>query len=214
MSLKIQSLQFRYKANRPLIERLNLTVQAGEVVAITGASGCGKSTLLQLILGFLKPTEGTIQFAEQTLASSNSFVSPEHRHIGMVFQDYALFPHMTVRENIGFGLQPKNKKEINLRIDDMLRMFDLSDVAFSYPHQLSGGQMQRVAIARALAPSPKLLLLDEPFSNLDTALSKRLRSELKPLFKSFNMAIVLVTHHREDAEFLADRIVAFDTLTP
>jgi iron(III) transport system ATP-binding protein len=212
MSLNITSLQFRYKPNRPLIEGLSLHVAKGEVVAITGASGCGKSTLLQLILGFLKPSDGTIQFGNQTLVSAQAFCPPEQRHIGMVFQDYALFPHLTVRENIGFGLRQGHHAAKAMRIDELLRMFDLSDVAFYYPHQLSGGQMQRVAIARALAPAPSLLLLDEPFSNLDATLTARLRTELKPLFKSLHMAIILVTHHREDAAFLADRIVTLSDL--
>jgi iron(III) transport system ATP-binding protein len=212
MSLKLEKLYFRYKSNRPLIENLSLTVPEGKIVGITGASGCGKSTLLQLILGFLKPEQGSVSFAEQMLSNDQTFVTPASRHIGMVFQDYALFPHLTVRDNIGFGLSKRTSKEKVQRIDTLLKMFAISDVAFSYPHQLSGGQMQRVAIARALAPEPKLLLLDEPFSNLDQALTQRLRAELKPLFKSLNMAIVLVTHHQEDAAFLADEIIAFNTL--
>jgi iron(III) transport system ATP-binding protein len=212
MSLKINQLGFRYKTNHPLIDGLNLHVPQGKIVAITGASGCGKSTLLQLILGFLKPTEGTIAFADTILSNGEAFLPPEARRIGMVFQDYALFPHLTVRDNIGFGLGKRRAIDKANRIDNLLKMFALSDVAFSFPHQLSGGQMQRVAIARAVAPEPTLLLLDEPFSNLDPALTQRLRAELKPLFKSLNMAIVLVTHHQEDAAILADEIIAFPDL--
>jgi iron(III) transport system ATP-binding protein len=211
MSLKIEQLSFRYKENKPLIDGLNLSVEAGDVLAITGASGCGKSTLLQLILGFLKPQEGVITFADRVLSHSSTFVSPEKRHIGIVFQDYALFPHLTVRDNIGFGIQIKGKKKQAI-IDEWLRLFGISEVAFSYPHQLSGGQMQRVAIARAVAPGPQLLLLDEPFSNLDITLTQRLRTELKPLFKTLKTTIILVTHHREDATFLADKIVDFHEL--
>ncbi len=211
MSLKIDHLFFRYKPNQPLIEDLSFYVKTGQLVAITGASGCGKSTLLQLILGFIQPLEGSIEFADRILSNDSQFVSPESRSIGIVFQDYALFPHLTVRENIGFGLKlPAKDKQT--RIDKWLKLFSLSDVAFSYPHQLSGGQMQRVAIARAVAPEPQLLLLDEPFSNLDPALTARLRQDLKPIFLALNMTIILVTHHREDAMFLADEIFDFPRL--
>jgi len=211
MSLNINNLCFRYKPNLPLIENLNFQVETGRLVAITGASGCGKSTLLQLILGFIQPGQGSIQFGEQTLSDAHHFVPPEARSIGIVFQDYALFPHLTVRENIGFGLR-LTKKDKQATIDRWLTLFSLADVAFSYPHQLSGGQMQRVAIARAVAPQPKLLLLDEPFSNLDPTLTARLRQDLKPIFLALNMTIILVTHHREDALFLADEIFDFPLL--
>jgi len=212
MSLKIQQLSFRYKPNQPLIESLNFSLKQGEVVAITGASGCGKSTFLQLILGLLKPQSGSIAFANRTLSDEKNFISPELRSIGIVFQDYALFPHLTVRENIGFGLK-LSKKEKQSNIDKWLKLFGLSEVAFSYPHQLSGGQLQRVAIARAVAPQPSLLLLDEPFSNLDITLAERIRQELKPIFQHLNMSIILVTHHRADAAFLADKVVDFHSLT-
>jgi iron(III) transport system ATP-binding protein len=211
MSLKINNLCFRYKPNQPLIENLNFHVKTGQLVAITGASGCGKSTLLQLILGFIQPVSGSIQFADRILTDDSHFVMPESRSIGIVFQDYALFPHLTVRENIGFGLRLP-AKEKQSRIDKWLKLFSLADVAFSYPHQLSGGQMQRVAIARAVAPEPQLLLLDEPFSNLDPTLTARLRQDLKPIFLALNMTIVLVTHHRDDAMFLADEIYDFPLL--
>ena len=211
MSLNINNLCFRYKPNQPLIENLSFHVKTGQLVAITGASGCGKSTLLQLILGFIQPVSGSIQFADRILTDDSHFVMPESRSIGIVFQDYALFPHLTVRENIGFGLRLP-AKEKQSRIDKWLKLFSLADVAFSYPHQLSGGQMQRVAIARAVAPEPQLLLLDEPFSNLDPTLTARLRQDLKPIFLALNMTIVLVTHHRDDAMFLADQIYDFPLL--
>jgi iron(III) transport system ATP-binding protein len=211
MSLNINNLSFRYKPTQPLIENLNFHVKTGQLVAITGASGCGKSTLLQLILGFIQPLRGSIQFADRILSDDAHFVMPESRSIGIVFQDYALFPHLTVRENIGFGLRLSAKAK-QASIDKWLKLFSLSDVAFSYPHQLSGGQMQRVAIARAVAPEPQLLLLDEPFSNLDPALTARLRLDLKPIFLALNMTIILVTHHREDALFIADEIYDFPLL--
>jgi iron(III) transport system ATP-binding protein len=211
MSLNINNIFFRYKPNQPLIEDLSFHVKTGQLVAITGASGCGKSTLLNLILGFIQPHRGSIQIADRILSDDSHFVMPESRSIGIVFQDYALFPHLTVRENIGFGLKVRAKDKPTI-IDQWLKLFSLADVAFSYPHQLSGGQMQRVAIARAVAPQPKLLLLDEPFSNLDPALTARLRQDLKPIFLALNMTIILVTHHREDAMFLADEIFDFPSL--
>lgn len=211
MSLNINNISFRYKPNQPLIEDLSFHVKTGQLVAITGASGCGKSTLLNLILGFIQPHRGSIQFADRILSDDSHFVMPESRSIGIVFQDYALFPHLTVRENIGFGLKVRAKDKPTI-IDQWLKLFSLADLAFSYPHQLSGGQMQRVAIARAVAPQPKLLLLDEPFSNLDPALTARLRQDLKPIFLALNMTIILVTHHREDAMFLADEIFDFPSL--
>jgi iron(III) transport system ATP-binding protein len=211
MSLNINNIFFRYKPNQPLIEDLSFHVKTGQLVAITGASGCGKSTLLNLILGFIQPHRGSIQIADRILSDDSHFVMPESRSIGIVFQDYALFPHLTVRENIGFGLKVRAKDKPTI-IDQWLKLFSLADLAFSYPHQLSGGQMQRVAIARAVAPQPKLLLLDEPFSNLDPALTARLRQDLKPIFLALNMTIILVTHHREDAMFLADEIFDFPSL--
>lgn len=211
MKISIEGLHFRYKPHLPLIENLSLHVTDGSIVAITGASGCGKSTFLQLILGLLKPQAGQIIQSSRVLNDAQTFVPPEARSIGVVFQDYALFPHLTVRENIGFGLRD-GKKAKQEAIDSWLKLFALSEVAFSYPHQLSGGQMQRVAIARAIAPQPKLLLLDEPFSNLDRVLTERIRQELKPIFQALNMTIILVTHHQEDAVYLADTIIPFSTL--
>lgn len=211
MSLNIQQLYFRYKSTQPLIENLSLHIKQGQIVALTGVSGCGKSTLIQLLIGTLKPTKGVISFAQKTFVDEKQILTPQARGIGVVFQDYALFPHLTVRQNIGFGLK-LNQQAKQKEIDQWLKIFSLGDVAFSFPHQLSGGQMQRVAIARALAPKPSLLLMDEPFSNLDPNLAQRIRQELKPLFKQLNMTVLLVTHHRADAEHIADEIVDFSTL--
>ena len=137
MSLNINNVSFRYKPNQPLIEDLSFHVKTGQLVAITGASGCGKSTLLNLILGFIQPHRGSIQFADRILSDDSHFVMPESRSIGIVFQDYALFPHLTVRENIGFGLKVPAKDKPTI-IDQWLKLFSLADVAFSYPHQLTG----------------------------------------------------------------------------
>lgn len=211
MSLNIQNLFFRYKASVPLIENLSLKIEDGQIVALTGVSGCGKSTLIQLLLGTLRPSKGSITFQNITLSDDQQFLIPQARGIGVVFQDYALFPHLNVRQNVGFGLKLKASLKQN-EIDRWLKIFSLGDVAFSYPHQLSGGQMQRVAIARALAPKPSLLLMDEPFSNLDPKLAARIRQELQPLFKQLNMTVLMVTHHREDAIHIADEIIDFSSL--
>jgi iron(III) transport system ATP-binding protein len=160
----------------------------------------------------LKPSKGSISFNQVTFFDDQHFLTPQARGIGVVFQDYALFPHLTVRQNIGFGLKSNHQKK-QAEIDEWLKVFSLSDVAFSFPHQLSGGQMQRVAIARALAPKPSLLLMDEPFSNLDSKLAERIRQDLKPLFKQLKMTVLLVTHHREDANHIADQIIDFSSLS-
>ena len=211
MSLNIQHLQFRYKPMVPLIENLSLKIETGQIVALTGISGCGKSTLIQLLLGTLKPLKGEITFNHITFSNDHLFLIPQVRGIGVVFQDYALFPHLNVRQNVGFGLKAKASLK-QIEIDRWLKIFSLGDVAFSFPHQLSGGQMQRVAIARALAPQPSLLLMDEPFSNLDAKLASRIRQDLKPLFKQLKMTVLLVTHHREDALDIADQIIDFSSL--
>ena len=211
MSLNIQSLSFQYKENVPLIRQLDLTIPKGKIIALSGVSGCGKSTLIQLILGMLKPQTGKISFADTVLTDDKVFIPTHLRRIGVVFQDYALFPHLTVRENIGYGLRQKGQPKAQA-IDRWLKLFALADVAFAYPHQLSGGQMQRVAIARALAPEPSLLLMDEPFSNLDTALAIRIREELKPIFQALKTTVLMVTHHQEDAAFLADDVIEFSQI--
>lgn len=211
MSLKIQGLSFQYKANVPLIRQLDLTIPQGKIIALSGVSGCGKSTLIQLILGILKPQAGKIAFDETVLTDDQMFIPTHLRRIGVVFQDYALFPHLTIRENIGYGLKQKGQMKAQT-IDRWLKLFALADVAFAYPHQLSGGQMQRVAIARALAPEPSLLLMDEPFSNLDTALVTRIREELKPIFRALKTTVLMVTHHQEDAAFLADDVIEFSQI--
>jgi iron(III) transport system ATP-binding protein len=203
MSLEIKNLNFRYKKNQPLIENLSLLIPQGKVTAIVGSSGCGKTTLISLILGLLKPQNGTIQVFNTCLNDEKTFIPTELRKIGVVFQDYALFPHLTVNENIAFGMNQNHKKE-NIKLIELLRLFDLAKVSYFYPYQLSGGQMQRVAIARALAMEPTLLLLDEPFSNLDNALKVRLRNEMLTIIQTLNITTMIVTHDQEDAQFMAD----------
>ena len=181
----------------------SLCVERGEVVALLGPSGCGKTTLLRLIAGFERPDAGAVEVAGELVAAPGRWVAPERRRVGMVFQDYALFPHLTVAENVGFGLP---RRERGGRVPMLLALVGLCGLGERYPHQLSGGQQQRVALARALAPAPDLILLDEPWSNVDPQLREALRAELTGVLRPLGVTVVLVTHDREEAFSLADRI--------
>lgn len=203
--LSIQNLSKKYSQNQVLaVKDFSLAIKKGEIVAITGESGCGKTTLLRLIAGLEIPDEGTITIHNQIVADKTTWIKPEKRHVGMVFQDYALFPHLNIKENIAFGLnRTKNKAEI---IHDILALVGLQDYENRYPHELSGGQQQRVALARALAPQPALLLLDEPFSNLDEMLKEQVREDLLRIIRQTATTTLLVTHDVKDALAIADRI--------
>jgi iron(III) transport system ATP-binding protein len=185
------------------VDRTSLCVERGEVVALLGPSGCGKTTLLRLIAGFERLDAGTVAVAGRTVADGRTWVPPEQRRIGMVFQDYALFPHLTVAENIGFGLARGAR---SARARALLTVVGLEGLGARYPHELSGGQQQRGALARALAPSPDLVLLDEPWSNVDPNLRETLRAEVTEIVRPLGVTVVLVTHDREEAFSLADRI--------
>jgi iron(III) transport system ATP-binding protein len=181
----------------------SLDVGAGEFVALLGPSGCGKTTLLRLVAGFERPDAGTIAIDGVTVAGADAWVAPERRRIGMVFQDYALFPHLTVAENVGYGLP---RRERAGRLPRLLRLVELEGLDRRYPHELSGGQQQRVALARALAPGPRVVLLDEPWSNIDPLLRAAMRDELASILRGVGVTVLLVTHEREEAFSLADRI--------
>jgi iron(III) transport system ATP-binding protein len=181
----------------------SLCVDRGGIVAVLGPSGCGKTTLLRLIAGFELPDAGTVEVAGRAVAGSGTWIPPEERRVGMVFQDYALFPHLTVGQNVGFGLQRRARTE---RVRELLSAVGLAGLDRRYPHELSGGQQQRVALARALAPAPELVLLDEPWSNVDPFLRETLRGEVAELIRSLDVTAVLVTHDREEAFSVADRI--------
>jgi iron(III) transport system ATP-binding protein len=185
------------------VDGASLCVDRGEVVALLGPSGCGKTTLLRLVAGFERPDSGSVEVAGRTVAGVGTWVAPEQRRVGMVFQDYALFPHLTVAENIGFGLQRRQRPE---RVPELLAVVGLDGLGRRYPHELSGGQQQRVALARALAPCPELVLLDEPWSNVDPFLRESLRAEVTEIMRPLGVTVVLVTHDREEAFSLADRI--------
>jgi iron(III) transport system ATP-binding protein len=180
-----------------------LCVERGEVVALLGPSGCGKTTLLRLVAGFEHPDTGTVRVGGELVASAETSVPPERRRIGMVFQDYALFPHLTVAGNVGFGLP---RRERRAKVPMLLALVGLCGLGGRYPHELSGGQQQRVALARALAPAPELVLLDEPWSNVDPQLRAELREEITSILRPLGVTVVLVTHDREEAFSLADRI--------
>ena len=185
------------------VDDAQLCVERGEFVALLGPSGCGKTTLLRLIAGFEAPDAGTIELDRKLVSGAGIWVPPERRAVGMVFQDYALFPHLTVADNVGFGL-PRRARAA--RVPGLLAVVDLCGLGGRYPHELSGGQQQRVALARALAPRPELVLLDEPWSNIDPHLRASMRDELARVLRSLDVTVVLVTHDREEAFSLADRI--------
>ncbi len=209
--LKINKLHFKYKNSKiDNIENFNLKINKGEIVGILGESGSGKSTMLRIIAGLEQAYKGSISIADNIVYNENKFVEPEKRGIGMVFQDYALFPHMTIAKNIMFGLKKINKTDKEKRMMDMLKLVNLEEHKDKYPHELSGGQQQRVAIARALAPNPSILLLDEPFSNLDANLQEKIRTELKEIIQRANITSIFVTHDKEDAKALADKVIILE----
>ena len=180
----------------------SLTVLSGEFVALLGPSGCGKTTLLRLIAGFERPDAGLVRIGGHEVAGPRTWSPPERRQVGMVFQDYALFPHLTVAENVGFGIRATS----GARVDEVLELVGLPGLGGRYPHELSGGQQQRVALARALAPEPAIVLLDEPWSSIDPMLRGVMRDELAEILRTAGTTVLLVTHDQEEALALADRV--------
>ncbi len=206
--VEIAGLTFSFsRKEKPVINDFSFTMEKGEIVGILGQSGSGKSTLLRLISGLEMPMKGTIKIAGTTVVGEGVFIQPEKRGVGMVFQDYALFPHMTVRDNILFGLSNLPRKQRNSRVEEMLELVQMENFDKRYPHELSGGQQQRVALARALAPKPNVLLLDEPFSNLDADLKESIRNDLGLILKKANMTCIMVTHDRRDVEAICSHSI-------
>jgi iron(III) transport system ATP-binding protein len=188
------------------VDDVDFQVRRGELVAVLGPSGCGKTTLLRLIAGFERPDAGSIDVGGARLAGPGDWVQPERRRIGMVFQDYALFPHLDVEDNVAFGLVKHAREDRDRLTRRTLELVGLQHKSGSYPHELSGGERQRVALARALAPEPQLVLLDEPFSSLDASLRAGLRREVELILREAEATAVLVTHDQEEALSLADRL--------
>lgn len=203
--LTVSGLTCSY-GQRVVCADLGFSVAQGSIACLLGPSGCGKTTVLRAIAGFEPAQAGSITLAERVLSKPGLTVPPEQRQIGMVFQDYALFPHLTVADNIAFGLHRHTASERQQITRDMLQLTRLQEYANVWPNQLSGGQQQRVALARALAPRPQLLLLDEPFSNLDTELRRSLAQEIRELLKSQGTTAILVTHDQGEAFSMADEI--------
>jgi iron(III) transport system ATP-binding protein len=186
------------------VRNLDLTLERGGIMALLGPSGCGKTTTLRLLAGFERPEAGEIEIGGRTVAAPNANIPPEKRGVGMVFQDYALFPHLTVKANVAYGL--KNGKRRSGRVEEVLALAHLEDLGDRMPHELSGGQQQRVALARALAPNPDIVLLDEPFSNLDASLRARVRAETRDILTDAGATAIFVTHDQEEALSLADEV--------
>ena len=209
------------KGNTLVLDDVSLKLKHGELLGLLGPSGCGKTTLLRIIAGFESISQGIVEIAGKVVCTNCEYIAPEKRNTGMVFQDYALFPHLTVAENIAFGLKSQAKKrkkgffapdkrsdeKIRQRIQEVLELVGLTGLQKRYPHQLSGGQQQRISLARALAPQPALILLDEPLSNLDVQVRHRLRAEIRSILKAAGTSAIFVTHDREEALAISDQIV-------
>ncbi len=202
--LVIDNLSVNF-SSQIILNNLSLKLKAGDIGCLLGSSGCGKTTLLRCIAGFEKPQSGSIILNNRQLVTDHLFVAAEKRGIGMVFQDFALFPHLSVEENIAFGISNLDRISKQLRINEMLELVSLNDTRKRYPHQLSGGQQQRIGLARAMAPKPALLLLDEPFSSLDVELREQLAIDIRDILKKQNMSALMVTHDQQEAFTVADQ---------
>ena len=201
--LEIKDLSHSYNRDEISLKNISLTINKAEKVSILGPSGSGKSTLLRLIAGLEKPYSGTITIQGKIVSSTNQIVAPEKRNVGLVVQDKALFPHLTVEKNIGFGIR-KNQEKTKI-ISDLLSLFKIEHLSKKYPHEISGGEQQRTAFARSMAPNPELLMLDEPFSALDKELKEELYTDLSQIFKERKQTIILVTHDIDEAKVLSEK---------
>ncbi len=199
-----------HSSSHAAVNDISFELYEDEILALVGPSGCGKTTTLRLIAGLERLDAGMIRLNEQVVASESVFIPPERRGVGMVFQDHALFPHLTVYDNVAFGLLGKKAEEIRSVVGDMLHLVGLLPMSKRYPHELSGGERQRVALARALAPRPVLLLMDEPFSSLDADLRTEVREHVRNILKSIRATVVFVTHDQDEALFMGDRLAVLN----
>ena len=207
--LRIRALAFAH-GDRSVLDGVELDLGIGGILVIVGPSGCGKTTLLRCIAGLEIPSAGEVRLGDVVLTGPHAFIAPENRGIGFVFQGLALFPHLTVDRNVAFGLHGLSAAERKQRVAEELRSVGLEGLGGRYPHELSGGQQQRVAIARSLVRRPRLMLMDEPFSDLDTKTRAAVRTEVLRILREHNTAAIIVTHDREDAFHVADRIAEMD----
>ena len=205
-ALQLLEISRRF-GNRTVLSGISLSVPAGRITCLLGESGCGKSTLLRIISGVDQPDEGSIRMAGTEIAGPACFIEPESRNIGQMFQDYALFPHLSVADNIAFGLRHLSRADQRARVAEVVERIGLAHLVGRYPGPLSGGEQQRVALARALAPKPGILLMDEPFSNLDQGLRERIRRETVDILHAFSMTAIIVTHDPQEAMAVGDQIV-------
>ncbi len=203
--LQLKQVSISY-ADHAVIQQVDVLLEEGQIGCLLGSSGCGKTTLLRAIAGFERPLRGEIILRNKTVYSDTHYIPPEKRNIGMVFQDFALFPHLNVARNIAFGLLKETKTQKRQRVTELLNLIGLPGAADKYPHQLSGGQQQRIALARAMAPRPDLLLMDEPFSSLDIELREQLATEVRKIIKHEGITAILVTHDQHEAFAMADKI--------
>ena len=203
--LRVSSISWT-NGNNKILDDVSFSLYPGEVLCLLGDSGCGKTSLLRVLSGLDKQDVGEIYINEEPISSSMINMPPESRPISLIFQDYALFPHMTVYQNIAYGLKDLNKPQKKLKIDKVLMDLGLIQYSEKYPHELSGGEQQRVALARATAPEPVILLMDEPFSGLDRSLREYIREETISVLKNSESAVILVTHDPEEAMLMGDRI--------
>jgi iron(III) transport system ATP-binding protein len=208
--LELRQVSCSYEAGRPAVQDISFAAKEGEILCLLGPSGCGKTTILRAIAGFEPVRSGQIFLSDQLVSSQKVMTPTENRRIGMVFQEYALFPHLRVQDNIAFGLSQSTQSLRTRRVQEMLRLTGLEGFERRYPHELSGGQQQRVALARALVQNPIVLLLDEPFSNLDPDMSGRMRQELHDLLRRTKTTTILVTHDHDEAFAMADRIAVLN----
>jgi iron(III) transport system ATP-binding protein len=205
--LAVHQVEINYPGlSRPTVKNMTFELEPGHIGCLLGPSGCGKSTLLRAIAGFQPIQQGEINLGARTVSTANSCLPPEKRRIGVVFQDYALFPHLNIQDNIRFGLRHWPAAQQQARVNELLQLVHLEGLAKRFPHELSGGQQQRVALARALAPAPQVMLLDEPFSNLDVELREKLGHEVRDILKTAGITTLLVTHDQYEAFAMADGV--------